>query len=293
MFSSFSLVPSLFLLSFLLYLFSSLSVTMTMITRPVGSLCVHKALTCQSVRVHGPWPIPCWPNMFASCKKQLSRYSCARLLPFGKKWACVCAGNGCWVWCLVVLVCVSMRYYVLSSLCCWSRQCWRRCVGCCVVVTVQKKKETTSVIIEKIPRENFPLQFKINSKKIKNLHHSFLKSFPPQMVSRSSHPKSSQLPHVFNLLAGVYLHHSPSRFHAEPACAEHQVSTKSLLPRPTAVQVKLLSGTGFQSSRRGICSYLKDQHTPKSSGIYGKRTRCDIPQQTKWFCDILAMSKTH
>ena len=29
--------------------FSSLSVTMTMITRPVGSLCVHTALTCESV----------------------------------------------------------------------------------------------------------------------------------------------------------------------------------------------------------------------------------------------------
>ena len=34
-----------------------------------------------------------------------------------------------------------MCQYVLSSLCCWLRQCWRRCVGCCVLVTVQKKKE--------------------------------------------------------------------------------------------------------------------------------------------------------
>ena len=24
-------------------------------------------------RVHAPWPTPCWANMFASCKKQLSR----------------------------------------------------------------------------------------------------------------------------------------------------------------------------------------------------------------------------
>ena len=39
----------------------------------------------------------------------------------------------CW-WCLVVLVCES----VWSSLyCCWWRQGWRRCVGCCVVVTVR------------------------------------------------------------------------------------------------------------------------------------------------------------
>ena len=79
-------------------LFFSLSVTMTMITRPVGSLCVHAALTCQSVRVHGPWPIPCWPNMFASRKKQLSWCNCASLVPLGMKWACICAGNGCFVW---------------------------------------------------------------------------------------------------------------------------------------------------------------------------------------------------
>ena len=116
-FSSLSLVPSLFLstffflssvvlfirslslLSFLLSsLFSVLSATMTMITRPVGSLCVHTALTCQSVRVHGPWPIPCWPNMFAACKKQLSRYDCASLVPLGMMWACICGGNGCCVW---------------------------------------------------------------------------------------------------------------------------------------------------------------------------------------------------
>ena len=31
----------------------------------------------------------------------------------------------------------------------------RRCVDCCVVTTVQKKAKTTSVITEKIPRENF------------------------------------------------------------------------------------------------------------------------------------------
>ena len=85
------------------------SVTMTLITRPVGSLCVHAALTCQSVRMHGPWPIPCWPNMFASCKKQLSWYNCASLVPLGMKWACICAGNGCCVWWyLVVFGCFSI-----------------------------------------------------------------------------------------------------------------------------------------------------------------------------------------
>ena len=101
-----SLLVSLFLrslhsyfsryLSLLSSLLSSLSATMTMITRPVGSLSlsVHTALTCHSVRVRGPWPIPCWPNMFASCKKQLSWHDYANLVPLGMKWACICAGNG-------------------------------------------------------------------------------------------------------------------------------------------------------------------------------------------------------
>ena len=87
LFSLFLSFSSLYLFSLSLLssrscrLFSSLSVTMTMITRPVGSLCVHTALTCQSVRVPGPWPIPCWPNMFTICKKQLSWYNCASLVP--------------------------------------------------------------------------------------------------------------------------------------------------------------------------------------------------------------------
>ena len=71
-----------------------LSVTMTMITRPVGSLCVLTALTCESVGVCVLWPIPCRPNMFASCKKKLSSYTCASLVPLGMEWACICAGNG-------------------------------------------------------------------------------------------------------------------------------------------------------------------------------------------------------
>ena len=71
-----------------------LSATMTMITRPIGSLCVHTALTCESVGVRGLWLIPCLANMFASCKKQLSWYNCASLVPLGVKWVCICAGNG-------------------------------------------------------------------------------------------------------------------------------------------------------------------------------------------------------
>ena len=52
--ASLSLSPrSLTLLS---SLSSSLSATMTMITRPFGSLCVHTALTCESVRVRGRGP---------------------------------------------------------------------------------------------------------------------------------------------------------------------------------------------------------------------------------------------
>ena len=102
-FLSSAILPSLFsrslsLLSSLLSSLSSFSATMTMSTRPVGSLCVHTAPTCQSVRVRGPWPIPCWSNMFASCTKQLSWYKSTSLVPLGMKWACICAGNGCCVW---------------------------------------------------------------------------------------------------------------------------------------------------------------------------------------------------
>ena len=88
-FSFSSLFPLLSSLSSL-----SLSATMTMITRPVGSLCVHTALTCRCVRVPVLWPIPCWPNMFLSCKKQLSWSNCASLVPLGMKWAGICAGKG-------------------------------------------------------------------------------------------------------------------------------------------------------------------------------------------------------
>ena len=84
------------------------------------SLSVNTALTCLSVRVRGQWPIPCWSNMFASCKKQLSRYSCASHVPLGMKWACICVGNECCVWLCVGGV----------SMCCL------RCVVGCVSVGV-------------------------------------------------------------------------------------------------------------------------------------------------------------
>ena len=32
--------------------------------------------------------------MFASCKKLLSKSSCASLVPLGVKWACICAVDG-------------------------------------------------------------------------------------------------------------------------------------------------------------------------------------------------------
>ena len=106
-----SLFPSLFLCSVVLFpfslslvhsSFSPLSATMTMITRPVGSLCVHTALTCLSVRVHGHWPIPCLANMFASCKKQLSWHNCGKPRAIGNEVGLYL----CWKWvmclCLVV-----------------------------------------------------------------------------------------------------------------------------------------------------------------------------------------------
>ena len=133
-----SLLSSFFFLSSVVLFIRSLSLlslsaTMTLITRPVGSLCVHTALTCLSVRVPVLWLIPCLANMFVSCKKQLSWYDSASLVPHGMKWACICAGNGCCVWwCLVVLVCGNMWKYVLVCV----SMCYRRCVVGCVSVSV-------------------------------------------------------------------------------------------------------------------------------------------------------------
>ena len=149
-------------------LLSSLSVTMTMITRPVGSLCVHTALTCQSVRVHRLWPIPYWPNMFASCKKQLSWKNCASLVPLGMEWACICAGNECCVWlCQYVSVCVSMSQYVsvcvvfvvllVASVLASMR--WLLCGG---DGSKQKEKKTKSASPKKYPAREFYLHYGLN-----------------------------------------------------------------------------------------------------------------------------------
>ena len=44
--------------------------------------------------------------MFASCKKLLSKDSCASLVPLGMKWACMCAEKRmCLVWCGVMCLC--------------------------------------------------------------------------------------------------------------------------------------------------------------------------------------------
>ena len=172
-----SLVPSLFLPSFFhrslhsfsfsfssLPPFSSLTGTKRMITRPVGSLCVHTALTCQSVRVHGPVLIPCRATMFASCTEQLSWHSCASLVPLGLKWAWTCAGNGC----LVLFGCVRMCNYVIVCV-----------VFVVLLVAVDALavvwwwrfflfwKKTISVLTVKIPWENFSITDLYYFKKIK------------------------------------------------------------------------------------------------------------------------------
>ena len=66
---------------------------MTMIARPDGSLS---------------------GDLFASCKKQLSKDSCASLEPLGMKWACICAEKKKWclVWCLCA-VCVCACCYLM------------------------------------------------------------------------------------------------------------------------------------------------------------------------------------
>ena len=93
--SLFSLSLSLSLLS---ALFSPLPVTMTMITRSVGSLCTQSSdlPECQCA----------WASVLSlfgehvhiTCKNHLSRYSCASLVPLGMEWACICAGKECCVW---------------------------------------------------------------------------------------------------------------------------------------------------------------------------------------------------
>ena len=76
------------------------------------SLSENTALTCLSVRERGPWPIPFWPNMFASCKKQLSWHNCANLVPLGMNGPASVLEMGdvfvCVSMCQCVFVCVSV-----------------------------------------------------------------------------------------------------------------------------------------------------------------------------------------
>ena len=128
-FSAFSsLFSSLFLFILSLALFpllsslSSLSATMTMITRPVGlSLCTHGSdlPECQSACT------------LALCKPRATWSEVGLYL--------------CWIWviclCLFVFGCVWLCEHALlcESMCCL--RCvvgCRRCVGCCVVMNVQK-----------------------------------------------------------------------------------------------------------------------------------------------------------
>ena len=144
---SFSLsLPSFFFLRLHLSLFSFsfsslfsfslssfLSVTMTMITRPVGSLCVHTVSTCESVGVRVLRSIPCLANKLTlyarnNCPSITVQASCH----LERSGPVSVLGMG-----VVFVLCLSM----MSWLCCWLRRCWRRCVGCCVVVKVQKIKK--------------------------------------------------------------------------------------------------------------------------------------------------------
>ena len=127
-------------------------------------LCTHS-----SALAKGPECMDLGPFLVGRTCSQHARnnclgVSCASLVPLGMKWACICAGNGCCVWwCLVVLVCGSKWYYVFlcDSMCClFCVVGCRRCVGCCVVMTVQKKTKTTSVITE-ISRERIYFHYSL------------------------------------------------------------------------------------------------------------------------------------
>ena len=71
------------------------------------------------------------------------------LVVFGCVWLCLFV---CWL-CLVVFVCVSMCCLRCVVGC-------RRCVGCCVVMTVQKRPKRNLYFQKNVPRENLsPLRF--------------------------------------------------------------------------------------------------------------------------------------
>ena len=117
------LVSSSLFFSCLSLSFSSLQVTMTMITRPVGSLCTHSSDLPQGPECKGRGPFPVGLTCSHHARNNCLGVSCANLVPLGMKWACICAGNGCCVWWrLVVLVCVSMWWYVVvcGGMCCFA-----------------------------------------------------------------------------------------------------------------------------------------------------------------------------
>ena len=80
---------------------------------------------------------------------------------------------------------------MLSSLCCWLRQCWRRCIGCCVVMTVQKRPKRNIKVQENIPQGNlFPLRFNINSKKLNRIELQTLQFYINSKTINLHHVKS-------------------------------------------------------------------------------------------------------
>ena len=83
---------------FLSLSFSSLSVTMTMITRPVGSLRTHNFDLPQGPECKGRGPFPVGLTCSHHARNNCLGASCASLVPLGMKWACICAGSGCCVW---------------------------------------------------------------------------------------------------------------------------------------------------------------------------------------------------
>ena len=102
-------------------------------------------------------------ELLASCKKLLSEDSCARLVPLGIKWACICAEKKnvfggvvclccvcccacCYVMCCVVII-VVVVLLVASALASM------RWVLCGETMRVQKK--TISAIAHKLPRREF------------------------------------------------------------------------------------------------------------------------------------------
>ena len=130
--------------------------------------------------MRGPWPNPRRANMFASCKKHLSSYSCASLVPHGMRWARVCAGEKN-VLGVVCLCCVCVRA------CCTVMQCVviivvvvllvasalpsMRWLLCGQKVRVQKKKSVTAHELHQ--EKHFPLRLyliqKISLNQITNI----------------------------------------------------------------------------------------------------------------------------